>query len=196
MRHCILAAAVVLSLAGVTRAQSADEIQRLKDRIDLLETKLKLAEKENELLRREIELLKEQKGVINKGNSTETRPAAALVTVDEVEWEYGGHVRGTTRSVITLYATSKNGNKVGSLGAATLIDEEGNKHTGLANPTNQPALAAPALREGVRTKQEWHFRPLPVKLKKATLLSITRGLLAVDGADNIEFRDASLEPRK
>ena len=182
---CICLAVSLLVTPGIVFGQNKNDDSPLQKEIDLLK-------RENELLKKENELLK--KGV-TASKSDEEKDAVTRVTVGKVEYVYLGSERSGGVLVVTVLATSKDGNQQGPNGMMTIIDPEGEKYTGM------PAGGfggLPNLREGVPVKLTWQFggrNPLSGEMKPSPSTKITRfaGVFiqrTVGGmGDTIDFRN-------
>jgi hypothetical protein len=135
---------------GVALAQKPND-DSLRKEIELLKRELDLLKRENELLKKENELLKKG-GVASK--SEEDKDSVARVTVGKVEYVYLGSERSGGSLVVTVLATSKDGNQQGPNGMMTIVDPDGDKYTGM--PVGGFS-GLPNLREGVPVKLSWQF---------------------------------------
>lgn len=128
------------------------EVDFLRKEIELLKRELDLLKRENELLKRENESLKKGGGSTKSADPMPEPPPT--VTVDDVEYVYQGSVRSGTKLTVTVLATSKDGIKPGPNGSMVIIDDKGNKFTGL--PVGGFGVQ-PMLREGIPVKLSWNF---------------------------------------
>ena len=192
MKHSLvfgcLIAGWLLSHDGALGQEKKAAIGNLKKEIEALK-------RENDLLKRENELLKQEIAALKKGGAktgAEAGAEAALsVTVDNVEYVYQGTARNGPEMLVTLLATSKNGETPAPAGKMFIIDDEGNKYTGMP----QGGFTAPrVLREGVPMKLVWRFGPnLLTKQGTAPSAKISRfASLSVEAAQfgrtAVEFR--------
>lgn len=184
--------------------EKSDDGPLSKKEIELLKKEIELLKKENEALKNELAVLK--KGGEKRGGAKETeepKDSVMRVTLDNVEYVYAGASRNGNTLIVSVMATSKDGQHPAPRGQMTLIDENGDKHTG--RPTSAPHNIR-ELREGVPIKLQWQFggtRPFvgdrgpqapSAKLKKFTAVIIER---SIAGSDNtIEFRNVPNGPVK
>jgi hypothetical protein len=173
------------------QAAGSTDVEQLRKEIDLLKREIDLLKRENELLKRENALLKKSgtaKAPAQEGN------AVTRVTVDNVEYVYGGTVRNGAVVIVTVLATSKDGIRQGPNGPMILIDENGEKYTGM--PVRGFGTL-PSLREGIPVKLMWQFgatNPFGGTRPAAPSPKITRyaGVIiqrAIAGDDSIDFRN-------
>lgn len=170
---------------------------------DLLKKELELLKRENDLLKRENELLKRENAELKKGGAAKTVDKTAegetdsvtRVVVDNVEYVYQGSTRTGNTLIVTVLATSKDGNKTGPNGRMILVDSEGEKFTGQLVGR---ALTGVSLREGVPVKLAWQFggmnaftgAVLPGPSAKTTRFAgIMIQRTIVGGDDTIDFRN-------
>ena len=168
--------------------------QEKKAVIANLKQEIELLKRENDLLKRENELLKQEIAALKKGGakaSAEPGEAALSVTVDNVEYVYQGTTRNGPEMLVTVLATSKNGESPAPAGKMFLVDDEGNKYTGMPQGG---FTGRQVLREGVPMKLVWRFGPnLLTKQGTAPSAKITRfASLSVEAAQfgrtAVEFR--------
>lgn len=171
------------------QAKKDDPLQK---EIDLLKRELDLLKRENELLKKENEALKKGGGTLK---NDEDKDAVTRVTVGKVEYVYLGSERTGAGLVVTVLATSKDGNQQGPKGMMTIVDPDGEKYTGM--PAGGAGLP-PNLREGVPVKLSWVFgrkNPLTGQAAPAPSTRVKRfaGVFIqpnVGGlGDSIDFRD-------
>ena len=192
----ICVASLVLANQRPALAQKGG-VEQLKREIELLKREIDLLKRENELLKQENAALK--KGGTAKGKESESSEAPR-VTVGGVEYVYLGMARSGANVLVTLLATSQNGDQLGPNGQMTLIDDEGEKY--MAIPLGGIGAQA-RLREGVPTKLTWRFGPNPITGKSsAPSAKITRfAALSVEinignSNDTIEFRNVPVTVSK
>jgi hypothetical protein len=172
------------------------DVELLKKEIDLLKRELDLLKRENELLKRENELLKKGGGgggTAKKGAAEEGK-SITRVTVDDVEYEYGGTKRVFNNLLVTVYATSKKGNQRAPGGKMTLIDDQSEMYTGTVFVTPQTQFGQPGLRQGIRFRLVWQFgnQPSvapPASVKRFAAVMIQRGNGFGGMLDPVEFRN-------
>jgi uncharacterized protein (TIGR03067 family) len=136
-------------------AHRSDDAELLKKEIDLLKKEIELLKKENETLKKENTGLKKGSGSVKEKEGDETKESINRVTVDNVEYVYAGSIRNGNAFIVTVLATSKNGNRPVPRGQMILIDETGEKYTG--NMVGGTNAGLRELREGVSLKLQWQF---------------------------------------
>lgn len=180
----------VVSLLGLQQTSVSGQ-----DSKATLQKEFELLTKENELLKRENELLKQEIAALKKGESkkqSDVEPPPS-VTVDNVEYVYQGMERSGANLMVTLLATSKKGDQLGPNGQMILIDDEGDKYTGIPH---KGFSVRPQLREGISVKLVWRFGPNAISgQSNAPSAKITRfNSMSIEptvggGANTIDFRD-------
>jgi len=185
---------------GQTRGSDAKLLQK---EIDLLKREIDLLKRENELLKRENEQLKKGGGgAAAKKAAAEDGESITRVTVDDVEYEYGGTRRIFNNLLVTVYATSKKGNQRAPTGKMTLIDDQSEMYTGTVFETPQTQFGQPGLRQGIRFRLVWQFgnQPSvapPASVKRFAAVMIQRGNGFGGMLDPVEFRNVpTVLPKK
>jgi hypothetical protein len=170
----------------------SNEIERLKREIELRDREIDVLKRENELLKREIAGLK--KGTVNHDEHADAADPTR-VTVDQVDYVYAGTSRTGNQMIVTVLATSRNGDRAGPGGKITIVDEEGEQYSGI--PVGGFA-GRPTLREGVTMKLTWKIGgtnaftgepvapPPSVRITRYAL--VTLDPTAGGGEPKIEFR--------
>lgn len=166
----------------------------------LLHKERELLQKERDSLRHENETLKQENATLKKGKGIkpeeEPKDAVMSATADKVEYAYQGSVRNGNMVIVTVLATSKEGNRAEVRGQMTLIDEEGNKFVGHRVRDTSPVQD---LRESVPVKLHWEFGgsnslgaaapPAPAaKVKRFAAVIIDHNYIG-RGPQTIEFRN-------
>lgn len=204
--YTVIAIALFVGSPNARGQGRTSEVELLKKELDLLKRELDLLKRENELLKKEnAELRKGSSGSTARTSDATETDAVTRVTVDNVEYVYQGGVRNGGSLIVTVLATSKDGNQVGPNGQMTLIDTEGNKFSG--RPL-QGFGNIPTLREGIPVKLAWQFgggnaftgaaQTAPsTKITRFAGVIIHRAVAAIGGGDNtIDFRNVPLTVSK
>lgn len=153
----LLCVAFLLAGSPVALGQTSADFEALKKELELLKKEVDLLKRENDLLKKENDSLKKGGGSSSSGGSTDKgekgEKGEKSVTVDDVEYVYLGSERKGAAFIVTVLATSKNGDHPGPQGAMTIIDTDGEKYTG--HPVIKGGRAT--LKEGVPIKLSWQF---------------------------------------
>ena len=136
-------------------AFGSDDAELLKKEIELLKKEIEIIKKENEALRKENASLKKGGGSSKEKETDGTKESITRVTLDSVEYVYAGGLRNGNAFIVTVLATSKDGNRPVPRGQMILIDETGEKYTG--NMVGGTNAGLRELREGVPLKLQWQF---------------------------------------
>jgi hypothetical protein len=116
------------------------------------------------------------------------------VVVDDVEYVFQGASRKGAVLIVTVLATSKQGDREGPSGAMTLVDADGKRFTGQPEGGRRSRTE---LKAGKPTKLTWEFGgrsfgggtlPLPAVAKEAQFSRVSIGV----GRNAIEFRDVPM----
>jgi hypothetical protein len=207
---CLCVAGSLLMSHGLAfgqneRVPASDPLQK---ELELLKKELELLKRENDVLKRENEVLKQEIAALKKGGGTSKATTSdpdsvTRVTVGDVEYTYEGLMRSGSTVTVTVLAKSKDGNQTAPGGRMTLVDEEGNKYTGM--PSGGFG-AASTLKEGVPVKLMWKFgatSPLGLKgpaapsakIKNFAGVMIERKIAGSED-DTIDFRNVPAEVQK
>lgn len=193
---------ILMMLAILTAVSVADslfsqerltEVERLKRELDLQRRELELLRRENDLLKREAASRKS--GTLQNKTTTPEEPSTTRVTVNDVDYVYAGTTRASGYMLVTILATSRNGDQPMRTGHLTLIDPDGEQYRGL--PTSQNGLQS-TLKEGVTLKLTWKVGGLgpfgqslgpvpPTRVTRFAAVTIEPNALNLDGS--VEFRN-------
>jgi len=168
--------------------------QKKKDNDDALRKEIELLKRENEVLKRENELLKKEIDALKQGGTAkpidDKKDSVTKVLFNKVEYEYLGISRDSGSIVVSVMATSKDGDQSPPGGDMTLIDPDGEKY--VARSAIGFGTRTTALKEGVPVKLTWTFRKAS-QTPSAKITRFTGVTIQGPGGKPIDFRNVPAE---